>query len=382
MKKTNAKSIIVKLTLEGQGVVNYGGDHEVQTLKDLGFDCVKNIHYTYDKNDKNKRKTNYNACKFDVVSSTSIDNEGNEVVSYTRIPKISSDCLKNAMYRDLHNVTNFNRHYVNHKSNAIFLSSAEYICRGDMFPGNIGRKGFVMLDAQLTNNAVVKIDTFSSSTPNDEKNKEAGASNGFFAKDTLGKTRWETEIHINLEQLKAIQIDAFDGNPSLPYDIVESGLFDKAFVKNHKKYNGKNLPYERKLITKKNAQYQAVTALDKLVFDDEFVVDMVKDIIRRAMFIKIEKGGAVAYTTKVEFAYGTPIKNDGFVTITEDNIDDIDFTTDEFFAECSYEDMLAVRKEIEENKKSAAKRRADKNGNGKDKDESKDEENNDNVENE
>lgn len=379
MKKTNAKSIIVKLTLEGQGVVNYGGASERQTLKNLKF---KDAHIDYD-------VENHNACKFDVVSSTSIDNEGNEVVSYTRIPKISSDCLKNAMYRDLHNVNNFNRHYASQKSNALYLSSAEYICRGDMFPGMFGRKSaFVVLDAQLTNNAVVKIDTFSSSTPNDENNKDAGLSNGFFTKDTLGKTKWEAEIHINLEQLKAMQIDAFDGNPSLPYDIVESGLFDKAFVKNHKKYNGENLPYKRKLITKKNAQYQAVTALDKLVFDDEFVVDMVKDIIRRAMSISIERRDAIAYTTKVEFAYGTPIKNDGFVTITEDNIDDIDFTTDEFFAECSYDDMLAVRKEIEENKKSSAKRRADKkgenkgNGKGKGKGKGKDEENNDNVENE
>lgn len=189
MLNKNIKSITFKVTLNGEGGINWEGSNGnkeafVKAMKDAGMD--PNVTAQYVKNIKWHKANYYNR-------------DGKLV----RVLKISADCIRHQMGCVKNStITLMDSIW------AEYLASNEALVRGYLFPkeGDTTTKRkspLSVTDAEETSGAVSMIESKSASGVRNDTS--------YFQQETFGKTVWEFEVTINLSELQFISVsDIFD----------------------------------------------------------------------------------------------------------------------------------------------------------------------------
>ena len=189
MLNKNIKSITFKVTLNGEGGINWEGSNGnkeafVKAMKDAGMD--PNVTAQYVKNIKWHKANYYNR-------------DGKLV----RVLKISADCIRHQMGCVKNStITLIDSIW------AEYLASNEALVRGYLFPkeGDTTTKRkspLSVTDAEETSGAVSMIESKSASGVRNDTS--------YFQQETFGKTVWEFEVTINLSELQFIPVsDVFD----------------------------------------------------------------------------------------------------------------------------------------------------------------------------
>lgn len=326
----NVNAIAVKITLEGSGIVNFGTSDDKYFLnKRCGF------HYN---NDNNK------IGKFNIYKNPKYNGGENGEPECIAIPKISADCLRhNAFVNDDDYVTNVNNMKLSSIEEALYLSSPSAIERGFLFAVRNGnslrnKSAVTVTDAELTNNTLTFNEFHSNSSSKVEGNDTA-----IYSADTLGNTKWEATLVIDLKKCSVLIADDFGGRRAIGEELIENGSLADAF-----KMRYGRVPYTIEYVQNKNASWQNMSCEKALVFDNEFINFIIKDIIKRFASISIRTNIAYAETTSIKVkpicGIGDLVCDDnGYVEMSKDEIDEMVITPKEFYSFVDAETVANVR---------------------------------------
>lgn len=180
-------TIKIHVTLKGQGVVNFGcSDDKFMLNKSMGATVVSHDHTKIAK------------------ASYAINNDG----SIARTLKVSSQCLRQGIYKQMHNPNIIH-------SPALFndyASSKPGLMSGYMFASEKTAKRkspLTVIDAHETSGAVPTIGVHS--------NSGGRNANSLYYVEEVGQTRFETDMFINLSELQFIPLsDTYGRNSVFP----------------------------------------------------------------------------------------------------------------------------------------------------------------------
>ena len=197
------KSILFKGTIKGNGIVNYDGKDQKWMLRkhkaDEGGSAL-----TFD---------NFKVAKH---AYTKIGEDANGKPLYDVRLKISSNCLRNAIFKEDHP---FQNSMILHSKRLLNMSIASVagLLRGYMFEqegfSGLKRKSPVIItDAEQTAGELSTIDLHTTSGAKRTKESEDDASDtSLFYKETVGDVEYSFKGAINLADLQFISLsDAFD----------------------------------------------------------------------------------------------------------------------------------------------------------------------------
>lgn len=322
------KSIIFKTDLIGNGIVNM--DSNEQKFIFNGTDShLKSFH----------RNTSYSKKNF------YRDEEGN----LTYKIKISSDCLKNAMFK---NDVISQSPKITHEDAVLYsyIASPMSLIRGYMFANKtetLKRSGaFNICDAEQTCNSVSYMETFSKSGEKITNDVDSDKSdNSFYKKETIGNISYSTIGSIDLMGLQFVSADQVFDRYSLNPDKF-------SIYKSFLKLRLNNFNSELGYYGIKN------TVLDIPEFgfklSDENVIELVKETLKRMLLINIKRKGAFANVSslKIKLVYDplvdTMSSKDNWIEIkTQEDIDNLSFEVEDFYTEVNTENAKKLRADIE-----------------------------------
>ena len=322
MKK--AKSILFRMNLKGQGVVNFDSNEQR-----FMWNQLKGKEHSMHENVIFAKKNWYN--------------ENGEL--FYKL-KISSDCLRHEIFKK--DVPFQSPNIANSQDLLLaFIASPALIMRGYLFAGKdltIKKDGAISItDAEQTNNAVSSIETFSRSGK--KTTDENQSDNSFFKKETVGEVKYSACGSINLRDLQFLSLDQiFDRlavNPDL-YPIYKSLLQTKI-----PSFNADPKYYQLKDSVNRISEFG-------VLFSEEDVVFMTQDFFVKLFDMNIRKSKAFANISKLEYKiiYDCTIDTMGDesgwnpISSTED-IKKISFSPEIFFEEENQEEAKKLREEIE-----------------------------------
>lgn len=359
------KSILFKGTIKGNGIVNYDAKDQKWMLKKYKFDEWGN------------------ALKFDNIkiakhALVKTGNDENGKPQYEVRLKISSNCLRNAIFKEDHP---FQNSMILHSKKLLNMSIASvgsllrgYMFEQEGFTGLKRKSPVIITDAEQIAGGLPTIDVHSTSGAKKTKESEDDTSDTFlFYKETVGDVEYSFKGAINLPDLQFIPLsDTFDRMAVNPDDFetlykpylersIGSKINDPGFYMINGAVNA--VPEEGVLLS------QAQTAF------------LVKEFFKRLLSLTITRnasGYASLDGLQVKFVRD-PLKDrmdddTGWTTVK--NVDDIQLKAEEIVvsfnriskdeAESLMEDMAAevarareVKKESREKKAKARKERKD-----------------------
>jgi hypothetical protein len=190
------RSILLKLTISGSGIVNFDSADQRFLWNRMKSGNVNHENVSFG-------KANYAI-------------EGEDVVRY---PKISADCLRNAMWKYemptmLPNVNLDNSQSLATKA----IATPALLSRGYMFADfGFRRKSPVAFTAAIADKTVSQIETHSNSSPKDEKiGERSGIS--FFGRESRGALDYRAHGTIDLVELGFISLSDVHGRISFNPD--------------------------------------------------------------------------------------------------------------------------------------------------------------------
>lgn len=359
------KSILFKGTIKGNGIVNYDAKDQKWMLKKYKFDEWGS------------------ALKFDNIkigkhALVKTGNDENGKPQYDVRLKISSNCLRNAIFKEDHP---FQNSMILHSKKLLNMSIASvasllrgYMFEQEGFTGLKRKSPVIITDAEQTAGELSTIDVHTTSGAKRTKGSEDDASDtSLFYKETVGDVEYSFKGAINLPDLQFIPLsDTFDRMAVNPDDFetlyrphleksVGSTVDDPGFYMINSAVNA--IPEEGVLLS------QPQTAL------------LVKEFFKRLLSLTITRN-ASAYATlstlQVKFVRDplTDKMNDEAGWSLIGKVDDIQLKPEEIVvafrkvartaAESLMEDMAAgmvrageVKKEIKEKKAKAKKEKKD-----------------------
>lgn len=359
------KSILFKGTIKGNGIVNYDAKDQKWMLKKYKFDEWGN------------------ALKFDNIkiakhALVKTGNDENGKPQYEVRLKISSNCLRNAIFKEDHP---FQNSMILHSKKLLNMSIASvgsllrgYMFEQEGFTGLKRKSPVIITDAEQIAGGLPTIDVHSTSGAKKTKESEDDTSDtSLFYKETVGDVEYSFKGAINLPDLQFIPLsDTFDRMAVNPDDFetlykpylersIGSKINDPGFYMINGAVNA--VPEEGVLLS------QAQTAF------------LVKEFFKRLLSLTITRnasGYASLDGLQVKFVRD-PLKDrmdddTGWTTVK--NVDDIQLKAEEIVvsfnriskeeAESLMEDMAAevarareVKKESREKKAKARKERKD-----------------------
>ena len=306
------KNIKFHLTWKGNGCVNYNGSNVTKALKKSGVDVP--YHEVNGKNEPCKNvmfgKANY-----------TIDESGNVV----RIPKISATCIRNAILKEAEK-SGIQMAYVPEVM-ALFLSSPAGYLHGHMLPvGNgYGRDSVLMVTDLNAINGVYNMENFTSHSFDEDGNR---SNTSFYAKETLGETKYESTIVFNVARAQFLCLDDRFGKKSIPSDVYESGILERAFVKRI----GRK-PYTEGIFTDSSDCFGKYYGMYGYLFDDEYINYLLNKFIEMLWKTEINKATGNLYLEKIEMYVETdPLASEKeYVTLDKKDCGSYKFEYEQFW---------------------------------------------------
>ena len=314
------KKIIFQADFEGQGIVNFDSKEQRYFLNNH---C--GTRYTND-NNKFAKKAFY---KKDNISN----DENNEKNNTEYKLKISSTCLRNAIFANDANVTN-PRICIASPILAYYISSIQGLLRGytALEYGNfsITKKSALTCPCAIqTNNSLSYVELQSNSAP--KENGEDKGSTSLYFTEKVGDITYMTKGFISLQELQFLSCDPFFGrimfNPQ--WLEGEKPLIDKMFLQHYG-----TTPYKKGYFSSSTATLTKHLGEQGLLFNEDFVIFLVKEQIKRILNVNINRaeGYAVAKSLKIKFVENgfNPFNEEGWIEVNLENYEQI---IDEAFSE-------------------------------------------------
>ena len=320
------KSILFKIKLDGDGVVNYDSNDQKTMYSN------SNLFHKMKSGDKNQFNNQLYAKKNYYL----IDNE----LAYKL--KISSNCLRQNIFRE--DVPIQASQIVNDPITLMSaLASPGMLLRGYMLADAVNpykRKGVLSItDAEQTCDAVSSIETFSKSGM---KNQDGATSdNTFFKKETVGKIQYAAHGSIDLERLQFVSSDNVFDRLAFNPDMFK--LYSQ-LLKGHLSTFESELGY-----------YQMINSVVRIpeigyIMSDDNMVILVKSLFERLMKIGINKAGGSAQIVELEYKLvfdaidDTIYSEDGWIKLSKRaDLDNITFKPEQFYALENNADAIALR---------------------------------------
>lgn len=331
MTKT-VKNILVKLELDGKGIVNYDSNDQ---------------KYMARKTRTLKNNTNYSNIMFAKKNFIKVgETENNEPILDYKI-KISNNSLNNAVFSDsqVENNTAIAHHKMLLYMNMATVSS---ILRGYLWTDGGFKKSSILTlcDAVQSNNAQSSIEIF---TKSGVKNKNEGSDvsdTSLFFKETVGDITYETIGNIDLKKLQFISCDSLFDRLALNPDDFEI----------YKQFLNKNLPNSEYIKLDYYLLKNTIVNIPEygILFNNDNIVYMVKELIEKILSINIQKKGSFAKTKslKIKLVYDSLIdtfeNSENWITITSrEDINNLNFETNFIYIPVNKEESLRIRTEFE-----------------------------------
>lgn len=338
MKKKTVKSILLRIKIEGYGIVNYDGGDQKWVFNGTEISRMRTMHdnTTYAK--KNFYK----------------DSEGKTDYKI----KISNDCLKHSIFEK---EIPFQSPNVSHEKNILysFIGSPAYILRGGFFEFGKGssafkrKSPFTLNDAEQVANedgttAMSVIETFAKSGKKRTDNTiDEKADSTFFKKETVGDITYKAEGTLDLEQLQFMSTDIiFDRNA---FNADEFDLFSKFLKTRMENFNSELGWYGMKNSVNQIPEYGFKFTNDNILF-------LVKHLFQSILEMNIRRKGALAVTNELEYKLvytpteDTKYEENGWVSIkSKEDIENINFEVEQFYIEKEEAVAKELRKQITDN---------------------------------
>jgi len=320
------------MELEGKGVVNYDSKEQQRILNAFGIKGFGGVH------------SNVSFAKKNFYE------KDDGVMTYKL--KISSDCLKNAIFGK--DVVAQSPNIVHHKNVFYsFLSSPYGIMKGYLFAEKeetLKRKSaFTIFDAEQICDAKSQIETFSRSGKKTEKDIEINKSdNTFFKKETIGDVRYQTMGNIDLMNLQFVSADLVFDRYALNPDYFS--LYKKYILRRLPNFNSELGYYQIKNSYIEIPEYG-------FVFSNNDLVELVKITMKRLLKLYIRRSAAFASVSSLKVKLVDDVLTDtfkseeGWVDIfNERNVDDLldDVEFEMFYELIDENDAEQQRNEINE----------------------------------
>lgn len=339
------KHINFKVEFEGHGIVNYDSKEQKKIWNEE----------EYTNGNKNKFTTNNNNVNY---SKKHYFRDENGVLKYKI--KVSSDALRNSIFRG--DAIAVNPTIVNHKTllNA-FIASPLGLIRGYLFgeKNNQTLKSKSILtitSAVQTNNAESYMEFHSRSGEKKVKDDSEESDTTIFNKETIGDITYKSEGFINLQELEFYSCDPiFDRFSFNPDDFNDIKFF---LNKNLPKFDSELGYYKLKTSVIDVAEYG-------IKLNNENILFLVKETLKRILNISIERSGAYLKTKKLTISLVIdPLKPNKNIDIEINDIDDINnlyFEPVDYYELFDENESKEQRKIIEEAVKIKADERKEQN---------------------
>lgn len=322
------KKIIFQADFEGQGIVNFDGDEQRNFLNEHCGTKYFNNNYKLGKKVFTKKENASEEPSF-------IDKNGKEYFNNTDyLLKISSTCLRNAIFANDANVTN-PRICIASPILAYYISSIQGLLRGytAMEYGNfaITKKSAISCPCAIqTNNSLSYVELQSNSAPKESGGDDKSSTSLYFT-EKVGDITYMTKGFISLQELQFLSCDPFFGrimfNPQ--WLEGENPLIDRMFLQHYGA-----TPYKKGYFSSSTATLTNHLGEQGLLFNEDFVIFLVKEQIKRLLNININRaeGYAVIKSLKIKFIENgfNPFKEEGWVEVNLENYEQI---IDEAFSE-------------------------------------------------
>lgn len=337
------KNILFRLEMKGRGVVNYDSSEQKWFM---------NAHCGTKYSNDNLKLAKKAFTKMEEVDEEQGDDTSKKKVVDTKATlKISSNCLRNAIYGS--NYPNALALY-NDAIFANFVTSPEMLMRGYMVTSRMGQSDDIkqsytkkspltITDALETSGAVPYLEIC---TKDSKKEKD---SNSLFYVETVGDTVYNTVGFIDIKSMRTMSDDDLFGRVSFKSEWLEGDkpLLHKVF-ENH--YGC--VPFTEGYYTSTKGILTERFAEHGIKFNDDFILLLVKDTLKRLLNINIRRANAFAETSSLYIKLVTDGTDGGFnneegwIKATSDNIDTLFFTPEDFYEESCVEDVTRTRKEL------------------------------------
>lgn len=324
------KTILFKLELEGEGIVNFDSSSQRFLFNGTKF---KDLFHAHD-NVKYAKKVLYQ--------------DENGVLSDYKI-KISSACLRKAIFdKDLVGQnTNF---VMNREILYSQLASPYFILNGYLLTIKDGtsfkkKSPITLLSAIQTNNAKTKLET---RTRSGNKAKKTGVDDesdtSLFTEEVAGEMVYSAKGAINLNELQFVSLD----------DYYDRWAFSPDDFETFKKYMKISIPSfesEVKYYTIKDS----LNSFPELgfKFTNEEVSFLAKYFLKRLLSTEIKRNSSNAKITSVKIKFvdnaitDTFNSSNGWITLTStEDIDKLDITPDDFYVETLKDLAIDLRNKL------------------------------------
>jgi hypothetical protein len=328
------------MELKGRGVVNFDSNEQ---------------KYMWNNNTK---KTGQEMVSHDNVNFAKNRWYKNEDGSFNHKLIVSSNCMRHNIFSD---DTLFQSPNIINNSTLLnsMIATPGLLLRGYMFaekdPAKSIKRSSVLniTDAEQTNNAVSTIETFSRSG---EKVVDENKSDiTFYKKETVGEITYESIGSIDLMQMQFVSCDQLFDRLALNPDLFED--YSNFLSAKLPDFNSKLSYYQIKGSAIELPEYGFMLSKENIIF-------LTKELFKRLLNLKIRNASAYAETVNVQYKIITnPFEdkmnnNDGWVNLTEDGINSIDFEPENFYIEYNFAKAKELRLELEE--KAKARKEANK----------------------
>lgn len=331
------KNVLFRLEMKGRGVVNYDSSEQKWFM---------NAHCGTKYSNDNLKLAKKAFTKLEEVDEEQGDDTSKKKIVDTKATlKISSNCLRNAIYGS--NYPNALALY-DDAIFANFVTSPEMLMRGYMETTRNGqsytkKSPLTITDALETSGAVPYLEVCTKDT---KKEKD---SNSLFYVETVGDTVYNTVGFIDIKSMRTMSDDDLFGRVSFKSEWLEGDkpLLHKVF-ENH--YGC--VPFTEGYYTSTKGILTERFAEHGIKFNDDFILLLVKDTLKRLLNINIRRANAFAETSSLYIKLVTDGTDGGFnneegwIKVTSDNIDTLFFTPEDFYEESSVEDVTRTRKEL------------------------------------
>jgi hypothetical protein len=337
------KSILLKLDLQGEGIVNYDSGEQKWIFNKK--DSLRHMFHNHE-NVSYAKKNFYT--------------DENGVWSYKI--KISSDCIKHNIFND--DLIAQSPAIVHHDHILYpYIGSTLSLIRGYLFAektGSFKKTGSLQLcDAEQTNNAVSKLEFFCKSGGKTTNEGDTDKSdNTIFNKETIGEITYSSKGFIDLKELQFVSCDQIFDRYSFNPDKFD--IYKKCLSKCLPNFNSELGYYKFKTSFVDIPEYG-------ILLSSENVLYLVKETLKRILKLNIRNKNAYAKLNSLKIKLvqnvfvDTMESEDNWLEIkTLEDIDNLNFEPELFYILENEEDANAKRSEIEDCKKAKKEKKEKK----------------------
>lgn len=326
MGKINFIRITTKA--EGHGIVQTDGNQQKNILAKTdmfdGFGADRN-NFLKNNNFSSISKKNYTRGDSKIITK---DGEEIEMETFNYKIKITPDCIKHYMFDDVQSMNSEIYCVGNNNISAMILAQPSNILRGHTItkPGENGysREGADSLlgfEESEVSKAKPIIETFSNGNGVVRNN-----ANSFFYKESVGDISYEMKYGcIDLEKLQFYSFDEYV-KPNYEKEIVPY------FLEELKK-NYKNSDFKYGKYVKQSSVLQKYQCFDGILLDDECIMTIVKDCLKRLLKLEIRKKNGFFKVTSlsIQLCDGIGTNNEWLSISSEEDIDNLSFETEKYY---------------------------------------------------